>query len=152
MVRVSTDFPPARGADETEDLAAIDVEVEVIEDQAVPEAHHDVAHADDGFALLCSDGWGGGLRVHAASHVDGGEEHGEDAVHHDHEEDRLHHPRARCSPSDPSAAAHPHALHAGHRGDGDGPAKRPCTCRPRIGRGRWSLLQPVEEHVRQIPP
>ena len=47
----------ARCADEAEHLAAIEVEVESVHDQAVAEAHLEATDADDGLAPLFERGW-----------------------------------------------------------------------------------------------
>ena len=51
MVRVSTDLPRARGADEAEHLAAIEIEVESVHHELVAEADLQAAHPDDSLAI-----------------------------------------------------------------------------------------------------
>src|SRR6185312_16728915 len=74
----------AGAADEAQNLAAIDVEVDAVEHEALAEADLDAARLDHRLPRLAV------ARDHG-SHPDRGEEDGEEAVEHDDEEDRLDH-------------------------------------------------------------
>ena len=100
----------ARGADEAQNLAAIEVEIEAVHDELIAEAHLEAAHADDGLALA-------GMFAGLASIVDRREEHREQAVHHDDHEDRLDHRSGYVAAELLGRAVHPHALDRGDDAD-----------------------------------
>ena len=80
MERSQDGLAGAGRADDGQDLAAVDVEVEILQDGRPAEPDGQAAHPDDRFALPS-----------APSEIDRAVEDGEDAVDDDHHEDRLHH-------------------------------------------------------------
>ena len=115
MVRSQDRLAGARSADETQDLAAHDIEVDTCRESPCPESDGDVARRKHDVAPRRSSQLPGLRSACIISELDRCVEHGEQPVEDDDDEDRLHHRGGDMLAEQFGAAADLHALRPARR-------------------------------------